>query len=82
MANKLPRNAKLILSDLCRARRPLPVRQIATRNNVTWKTANANIKKLENKNLVQCNRDSKNRTFCEPTNKVKKVFKEISKKQN
>lgn len=78
--NKLSRNAKIILSDLCRARRPLPVRQIATRNNITWKTANSNIKKLESGKFVKCNRDSKNRTFCEPTRKVRDVYKRISKR--
>lgn len=73
---KLPKNARLILVDLCRARRPLPVKQIAERNDIHWKTANENIKRLEKSRLVKCTR-SKNRTMCEPSKAVQDKCRKI-----
>ncbi len=73
---KLPRNAKLILVDLCRARRPLSVRRISERNDVHWKTANDNIQRLEKQGLVSCER-GKNRTMCQPSKKIKNFCETI-----
>lgn len=76
--SKLSRNSKLILSDLCRARRSLPVRQIALRNDIHWKTADINIKKLQKLGLVTCNK-TKRRNFCEPSRAVKDICKRKKK---
>lgn len=68
----LTNNAIRILADLCRAKRPLPVKRIAERTNVSWKTANDNIKILEKRKLVKCKK-SKRRNYCEPTKEVKNI---------
>lgn len=41
-----------IFASLLRANRPLPVKQIANRVNVTWPTANLHLKKLEALNVI------------------------------
>ena len=74
MSKPLTRNSKLILADMIRARRPLSVRSIASRNNVAWKTASNNIKALKTRGLVSC-KVSKRRTYCMPSNNVKKSFR-------
>ncbi|MEK6927098.1 MAG: hypothetical protein AABX11_01565 [Nanoarchaeota archaeon] len=64
MINKrLPNNALRILADLTKARRPMSIKQIADRNNVYWKTANENIKKLETRKLILCSHGTR-RNYC------------------
>lgn len=67
----LTRNSKIIVADLFRARRPLAVRRIAERNNIAWKTANDNIKRLEGRGIVKCKRSTR-RTYCELTPQAKR----------
>lgn len=67
----LPNNAIKILADLARARRPLSVKRIAERNKIAWKTANTNIKKLERRGAVKCERSTR-RTYCKVTRQVKR----------
>jgi len=70
---QLTRSSKIILTDLFRARRPLSVKKIAERNEMSWKTANDNIKRLENKGLVKCKR-SERRTYCQITRPVRDLL--------
>ena len=67
----LPRNAKIILADLYRARRPLSIKRIAERNRIAWKTANENIKRLERREAVKCSR-TRRKTSCSVTSKIRK----------
>jgi len=41
-----------IFASLLRAQRPLPVKQIANRVNVTWPTANLHVQKLAKLNVL------------------------------
>jgi len=70
----MSRNSLYILADLFRAKRPLSVKRVAERNNISWKTADNNVKKLEKRGLVKCKR-SKRRTYCEIAKEVRKVIK-------
>lgn len=77
MAKKLPltRNSKIILADLLRARRPLSIKKIAERNNIAWKTANENIRKLEKRGAIKCNRTIR-KTSCDLTKNLRKELQE------
>ena len=55
-------------------KRPLSIKRIAERNNVTWKTANANISRLEKKGFVKCSHGLR-RNYCKVTSKVRKLVK-------
>ncbi len=70
----LPRNAKIILADLARARRPLSVRKIAERNKIAWKTASDNIGRLERRGLAICKvgASKKGKRSCSITTKARK----------
>ncbi len=69
MTEKLKRNSILILANMIKAKRPLPVRKIAERNNISWKTANDNIKILEKRGLVKCEK-SKRRNYCQVSKRL------------
>jgi len=56
-----------IFANLLRAQRPLPVKQIAQRTNITWPTANQHIQKLANMNVVKIDKTiRKNRVAIDP----------------
>jgi len=56
-----------IFANLIRAQRPLPVKQIAQRTNITWPTANQHIQKLANMNVVKVEKTiRKNRVAIDP----------------
>lgn len=60
-----------ILGDLWRANRFLSLSQIAERNNIGWKTANENTKKLEARGLVDSKKSIRRKYF-----KIKKSFRD------
>lgn len=56
-----------IFASLLRANRPLPVKQIAQRVNVTWPTANLHIQKLAKLNVLNNTKTiRKNRVSIDP----------------
>ena len=66
---RLTRNSKLIIADLFRAKRPLSIKKIAERNGIAWKTANENIKRLERRFIVKCDR-TRRKTSCKLTKRA------------
>lgn len=66
----MPRNTLIVLADLVKAKRPLPVRRIAERTSLSWKTTNQHIKTLEKRGLVKCT-NGKRRNYCQVTQRVK-----------
>lgn len=56
-----------IFASLVRARRPLPVKQIAQRTNVTWPTAKSHVEKLRKMNVLKIEKTiRKNRVTIDP----------------
>lgn len=56
-----------IFADLLRASRPLPIKQIAQRNNITWPTANLHVQKLSKFNVLDIEKTiRKNRVSVNP----------------
>ena len=70
---KLTNNAIKILADLFRARRPLSIKKIASRNDIHWKTASDNIKRLESRKLVKCER-TRMKTSCQVTKRTRRAL--------
>lgn len=70
-----------IFADLIRAQRPLPVKQIAQRANITWSTANQHIQKLAKMEILKVNKTiRKNRVVINPKFITQLKTKNIIKK--
>lgn len=72
---QLTRNSKIILADIFRAKRPLSIKQIASRNNIAWKTANENIRRLEKRGAIKCRRTIR-KTSCDLTKELRKELQD------
>lgn len=71
-----------IFADLIKAQRPLPVKQIAQRTNITWPTANQHIQKLAKMNVVKVDKTiRKNRVAIDPKFIAQLKMKNIIKKE-
>jgi Mn-dependent DtxR family transcriptional regulator len=63
-----------VLANLCKAKRPLSVKRISERTDLSWKTVNDNIKLLEKRKLIKCERSAR-RTYCKVRPEVTKICK-------
>lgn len=66
----LTKSGLKIIANLHRAKRPLSIKRISERTNLSWKTCNDNIKKLEQRKILSCER-TKRRTYCKITKEAK-----------
>ena len=71
---ELPRRGIKILANLCKAKRPLSIKSISERTEMSWKTVDDHIKTLEKRKLIKCER-SKRRTYCTVNKEVLKNCK-------
>ena len=68
-----------LFGSLFRAKRPLPIKKLARRTDMSWQTANKHLKKLNELNIVEINKTvrrsnvSLNEKFMESLRKRKKI---------
>jgi len=75
----LTNSAKKIIADLARAKRPLSINQLASRNSLAWKTVSENAQILEKRKIIKCNftqgkSGKKGKRACELTSPIKKTL--------
>lgn len=74
--SRLTKIDKDIFASLAKAKRPLPVKRIAKRVDISWPTAKQHVKKLEKMGVVKTNKTIR-RTNVSITDDLKREIKRL-----